>query len=96
MLRQWHDEVLVGTLQHRWMRLRKNIMPEIAWSQLRRRFAPGFESILEQGIALDWYDPDNSLHVYVHHHNSCINSNIHIFQQSCLPLAIHTVATNRT
>ncbi|KAF8119494.1 hypothetical protein EV363DRAFT_1462101 [Boletus edulis] len=65
VLRQWHDEALAGTLQHRWMRLRKNIMPEIAWSQLRRRFTPGFESILERGIALDWIDPDNSLHIAV-------------------------------
>ncbi|KAF8120876.1 hypothetical protein EV363DRAFT_1278349 [Boletus edulis] len=65
VLRQWHDEALAGTLQHRWMRLRKNIMPEIAWSQLRRRFTPGFESILERGIALDWFDPDNSLHIAV-------------------------------
>lgn len=92
MLRQWHDEALVGTLQHRWMRLRKNIMPEIAWSQLRRRFTPGFESILEQGIALDWFDPDNSLHMYVHHRNftqiltcQCVSSNRAVFRWLFIP-----------
>lgn len=61
MLRQWHDQSLVGTLQHRWMRVKKNVMPEIAWSQLRRRFTPGFESILEQGVQQGWYDCDNTL-----------------------------------
>jgi hypothetical protein len=34
MLRQMHDAALQGFVQHRWMRLKKNIMPEIAWSQL--------------------------------------------------------------
>jgi len=65
MLRQWHDEGLVGTLQHRWMRLKKNIMPEITWSQLRRRFTPGFESILERGVEEGWYDSDNTLQRYL-------------------------------
>ncbi|KAG1780114.1 hypothetical protein EV702DRAFT_1043464 [Suillus placidus] len=36
MLRQWHDPTLQGTLQHRWMRTKKNVMPEITWSQLWR------------------------------------------------------------
>ncbi|KAG2339324.1 hypothetical protein BDR05DRAFT_977759 [Suillus weaverae] len=31
---QWHDPTLQGTLQHRWMRNKKNIMPEITWSQI--------------------------------------------------------------
>ncbi|KAG1893790.1 uncharacterized protein F5891DRAFT_1131149 [Suillus fuscotomentosus] len=35
MLHQWYDPSLQGTLQHRWMRTKKNVMPEIAWSQLR-------------------------------------------------------------
>ena len=64
MLRQWHDEGLVGTLQHRWMRLKKNVMPEIAWSQLRRRFTPGFESILDRGVVEGWYDSNNTLQRY--------------------------------
>ncbi|KIK14796.1 hypothetical protein PISMIDRAFT_59358, partial [Pisolithus microcarpus 441] len=61
MLRQWHDPSLIGTLQHRWMRHKKNITPEIMWSQLRRRFTPGFETILEQGVKEGWYDIDNTL-----------------------------------
>ncbi|KIK74605.1 hypothetical protein PAXRUDRAFT_121905, partial [Paxillus rubicundulus Ve08.2h10] len=32
MLCQWHDPALLGTLQHRWMRSKKNIKPEITWS----------------------------------------------------------------
>ncbi|KIO05079.1 hypothetical protein M404DRAFT_107916, partial [Pisolithus tinctorius Marx 270] len=35
--------------------------PEIMWSQLRRRFTPGFEAILEQGVKEGWYDIDNTL-----------------------------------
>ncbi|KAG1822254.1 hypothetical protein EV424DRAFT_1346626 [Suillus variegatus] len=54
MLRQWHDEALHGTLQHRWMRSKKNVMPEIAWSQLRRRFTPGFENLLDYGVNSGW------------------------------------------
>ncbi|GLB43860.1 hypothetical protein LshimejAT787_1500440 [Lyophyllum shimeji] len=54
-----------GTLQHRWMRQKKNVMPEIAWSQLRRRFSPGFEDVLEYGVQEEWYDIDNPLDVLV-------------------------------
>jgi len=50
MLCQWHDPALAGTLQHRWMRSKKNIKPEIMWSQFQRRFTPGFETLLEQGV----------------------------------------------
>ncbi|KAG1835956.1 hypothetical protein DFJ58DRAFT_735324 [Suillus subalutaceus] len=50
MLRQWHDPALHGTLQHRWMQSKKNVMPEIMWSQLRRRFTPGFENLLDHGV----------------------------------------------
>ncbi|KAG1829470.1 hypothetical protein EV424DRAFT_1470731 [Suillus variegatus] len=52
MLRQMYDSSLHGTLQHRWMRTKKNVMPEIAWSQLRRRFTPGFESLLDEGVVM--------------------------------------------
>lgn len=62
MLRHWHDPALKGTLQHRWMREKKNIMPEIAWSQLRRRFTPGFENILELGVRERWYNTADTLH----------------------------------
>ncbi|KAG1864858.1 hypothetical protein F4604DRAFT_1586308, partial [Suillus subluteus] len=35
MLRQMYDASLQGTLQHWWMRTKKNVMPEIAWSLLQ-------------------------------------------------------------
>nr|GAT58506.1 predicted protein [Mycena chlorophos] len=57
LLRQMHDPALVDTLQHRWMNEKKNVKPEIAWSQLRRRFTPGFEDILDEGVNNGWYDP---------------------------------------
>ena len=59
MLRQLHDPSLAGTLQHRWKRLQKNVMPEISWSQFRRRFAPGFEDILDLGVTEEWFDPSD-------------------------------------
>jgi hypothetical protein len=49
---------LKGTLQHRWMTRKKNVMPEISWSQLRHHFTPGFEDILDIGVNNGWYDPD--------------------------------------
>ncbi|KAI6010570.1 hypothetical protein BKA83DRAFT_16275 [Pisolithus microcarpus] len=61
MLRQMHDPTLEGFIQHRWMRTKKNIAPEIAWSQLRCRFSPGFEALLEEGVDAGWYDVDNTL-----------------------------------
>jgi len=61
MLRQMHDPRLEGFVQHRWMRAKKNIKPEIAWSQLRRCFSPGFEALLDTGLDAGWYDPDNTL-----------------------------------
>ncbi|KAG1851233.1 hypothetical protein C8R48DRAFT_612750, partial [Suillus tomentosus] len=65
MLRQWHDPALQGTLQHRWMRNKKNVMPEITWSQMRRRFTPGFESLLDHGVMSGWYDSNNTLQMMV-------------------------------
>ncbi|KAJ7728625.1 hypothetical protein B0H16DRAFT_1697380 [Mycena metata] len=35
---------------------KKNVMPEIGWSQLRHRWTPGFEDILEIGTNNGWYD----------------------------------------
>ncbi|KAK6985245.1 hypothetical protein R3P38DRAFT_3450785 [Favolaschia claudopus] len=58
LLRHLHDSALIGTLQHRWMNEKKNIPPEISWSQLRRRFTPGFEDILDVGVNNGWYDPN--------------------------------------
>ena len=45
-LRHQLDPDLQGTIQNRWRREKKNIPPEIFWSNLRRRFTPGFEDIL--------------------------------------------------
>ncbi|KAI6005574.1 hypothetical protein EDD15DRAFT_2384304 [Pisolithus albus] len=56
-----HDPTLEGFVQHRWMCTKKNIAPEIAWSQLRRCFSPGFEALLEEGVDAGWYDVDNTL-----------------------------------
>ncbi|KAG1879969.1 hypothetical protein F4604DRAFT_1891662 [Suillus subluteus] len=67
MLRQCHDKALHGTLQHRWMRMKKNVMPEIAWSQLCRRFTPGFENLLDHGVNSGWYDSNNTLQVMIFH-----------------------------
>jgi len=63
MLWQWHDPALQGILQHHWMRMKKNIMPEITWLQLHRCFTPSFESILDRGVNEGWYDSSNMLQV---------------------------------
>ncbi|KAG9310537.1 hypothetical protein JVU11DRAFT_9081 [Chiua virens] len=67
MLRQMNDPLLTGFVQRRWMRSKKNIMPEIAWSQLRRRFAPGFKALLDEGVVEGWYDPHNTLQLMTFH-----------------------------
>ena len=63
MLRHLHDPRLVGTVQHCWMRSKKNVKPEITWSQLRRRFSPGFENLLDIGVNEGWYDITRTLDV---------------------------------
>ncbi|KAJ7843631.1 hypothetical protein B0H14DRAFT_3139543 [Mycena olivaceomarginata] len=65
LLRHLHDPSLEGTLQHRWMTRKKNVMPEIGWSQLRHHFTPGFEDILDIGVNNGWYDPDVLLEALV-------------------------------
>lgn len=55
------DPSLRDTLQHRWCIDKSNIKPEAAWSQMRRQFTPGFESILDQGLNDGFYDPDDPL-----------------------------------
>ncbi|KAJ6474357.1 hypothetical protein C8R45DRAFT_835079 [Mycena sanguinolenta] len=65
LLRHLHDPSLEGTLQHRWMLKKKNVMPEIGWSQLRHRFTPGFEDILDVGVNNGWYNPDILLEALV-------------------------------
>ncbi|KAH9924596.1 hypothetical protein B0H21DRAFT_781416 [Amylocystis lapponica] len=52
------DPTLADTLQHRWMRNKSNIKPEIAWSLLRRHFTPGFEALLDEGHLSGLYNPD--------------------------------------
>ncbi|KAJ7145459.1 hypothetical protein C8R46DRAFT_1199641 [Mycena filopes] len=47
------------------MRQKKNVMPEIGWSQLRHRFTPGFEDILDIGVTNGWYDPSVLLEALV-------------------------------
>ncbi|KAG1800559.1 hypothetical protein EV424DRAFT_1474841 [Suillus variegatus] len=61
----YYDKALHGTLQHHWMRTKKNVMPEIAWSQLCWRFTPGFENLLDHGVNSGWYDWNNTLQVMV-------------------------------
>ncbi|KIO03946.1 hypothetical protein M404DRAFT_144376, partial [Pisolithus tinctorius Marx 270] len=61
LLQQMHDPALEGYIQHQWMHTKKNIKPEIAWSQLCRHFSPGFESLLDMGVDSGWYDPNNML-----------------------------------
>ncbi|KAJ7131593.1 hypothetical protein C8R43DRAFT_895941, partial [Mycena crocata] len=65
LLRHLHDPSLEGTLQHRWMREKKNVMPEIGWSQLCHRFTPEFEDILDMGVNNGWYDPNNLIEALV-------------------------------
>ncbi|KAG2033434.1 hypothetical protein BDR03DRAFT_1014290 [Suillus americanus] len=64
LLRQRYDPTLQGTLQHRWMHTKKNVMPEITWSQLWCRFTPGFETLLDEGVTEGWYDSGNTLHMF--------------------------------
>ncbi|KDR77552.1 hypothetical protein GALMADRAFT_65908 [Galerina marginata CBS 339.88] len=64
-LRHWHDPNLAGTIQHHWMRQKKNVKPEITWSQLRRRFTPGFEDLLETGVTNGWYDTNRPIDILV-------------------------------
>ncbi|KIK80942.1 hypothetical protein PAXRUDRAFT_157290 [Paxillus rubicundulus Ve08.2h10] len=60
ILWQMHDPALSGFVQHQWM-CKKNIMPEIAWSQLHHHFTPRFKALLEQGVEAGWYDINNTL-----------------------------------
>ncbi|KAG6882716.1 hypothetical protein C0993_009446 [Termitomyces sp. T159_Od127] len=61
MLHHQLHSSLVGTLQHRWTFEKGNVKPEAAWSQLRRQFTPGFETILDQGLNKGLYDPSDPL-----------------------------------
>ncbi|KAK7461697.1 hypothetical protein VKT23_008124 [Stygiomarasmius scandens] len=65
VLRQLHDPTLQGTIQHRYMAEKKNVMPEIEWSQLRRRWTPGWEDLLDWGVQQGWYSVENELENFV-------------------------------
>ncbi|KDR80468.1 hypothetical protein GALMADRAFT_136943 [Galerina marginata CBS 339.88] len=41
------------------------VKPKIAWSQFRRRFTPGFEAILQEGVTAGWYDTTRPLDALV-------------------------------
>ncbi|KXN83457.1 hypothetical protein AN958_01417 [Leucoagaricus sp. SymC.cos] len=60
-MRQDLDPALQGTLQHCWMRNKKNIVSEISWSLMRRHMTPGFEHELWKGVEDDSYDCHNVL-----------------------------------
>ncbi|KAG1811978.1 hypothetical protein EV424DRAFT_1593667 [Suillus variegatus] len=51
LLRHLQDPALARTLQHKFKGQHRNIKPEIFWSQLRRRWTPGFQDILDYGIS---------------------------------------------
>ncbi|KAJ4475485.1 hypothetical protein J3R30DRAFT_3671283 [Lentinula aciculospora] len=55
------DPQLQGTLQHRFMRTKKNIKSEINWSIYQRDFSPGFEDLFNEGLISGLYDPDVDL-----------------------------------
>ncbi|KAJ7084177.1 hypothetical protein C8R43DRAFT_1051851 [Mycena crocata] len=60
--RQRLDPSLAGTLQHKWMSKKAmNVKPEATWSQMRRQFSPGFENILEEGVAQGLYSINKPL-----------------------------------
>ncbi|KAG8779464.1 hypothetical protein FRC12_024225 [Ceratobasidium sp. 428] len=65
LLRHLHDPTLFGTSQHRWLRKHSNIKPEIFWSQLRRRWSEGLETILQIGIDQGWYDSHSNLQMLI-------------------------------
>ena len=64
-IRHHLDPSLRDTLQHRWMRNKTNIKPEIVWSLFRRGWSPGFETILDEGRLNGLYDVNEPLERYV-------------------------------
>ncbi|KAJ7576955.1 hypothetical protein C8J56DRAFT_1114407 [Mycena floridula] len=58
------DPTLQGTLQHKWITGNgKNVKPEAVWSDLRRHWTVGFETLLDWGVAHGFYDINNGLAV---------------------------------
>ncbi|KAG1724901.1 uncharacterized protein EDB91DRAFT_1331176 [Suillus paluster] len=68
LLRHMQDPTLARTLQHKFKGQHRNIKPKIFWSQLRRRWTPGFEDILDYGINNGIYNPDDALERLVFHY----------------------------
>ncbi|KIK59520.1 hypothetical protein GYMLUDRAFT_169437, partial [Collybiopsis luxurians FD-317 M1] len=60
-IRQSLDPNLQGLLQHRYMKDKNNIPPEIVWSNIRRNLTPGLENILANLQPHMDYSPQNSL-----------------------------------
>ncbi|EGO29143.1 hypothetical protein SERLADRAFT_405248 [Serpula lacrymans var. lacrymans S7.9] len=66
LLRHLQDPSLERTLQHKFKGSHRNIKPEIFWNQLRRRWSPGFERLLDYGLNEGLYNPDNPLQRFNH------------------------------
>ncbi|THV03134.1 hypothetical protein K435DRAFT_916160 [Dendrothele bispora CBS 962.96] len=61
-IRQSLDSGLEGTLQHRCMNEKNNMLPEITWLNIRCNFTPGMEDILSN-LDFPWFQAE--LDVYV-------------------------------
>ncbi|EGO18514.1 hypothetical protein SERLADRAFT_408531 [Serpula lacrymans var. lacrymans S7.9] len=68
LLRHMQDPALDKTLQHTFKGSHRNIKPEIFWGQFRRRWAPGFEALLDWGVNEGLYDADDALQRLVFHY----------------------------
>jgi hypothetical protein len=92
------DDSLEGTRQHRWMRGHRNVKPEIQWSQLRRRFTPGYEDLLDQGMNSGWYEPSDPIDRCVYLLTFSIDSNYSTnkFLQPCISLAVYSLLARET
>lgn len=62
LMRQTLDPQLEGHIQHNYKRNKSNIKAEIEWSGLRRRWSPGFETILDRGSLDGIFDIGIPLH----------------------------------
>ncbi|EGN94589.1 hypothetical protein SERLA73DRAFT_126061 [Serpula lacrymans var. lacrymans S7.3] len=68
LLRHMQDSALDKSLQHMFKGSHCNIKPEIFWGQFRRRWAPGFEALIEWGVNEGLYDADDALERLVFHY----------------------------
>jgi hypothetical protein len=82
-LRHLYDARLGGTIQHQFMRKKKNVKPEIAWSHYRQQCAPGFEMLIDEGVHTGLYDIDDPLHTYVSSNKFCAFANTHLSCRDC-------------